>query len=311
MRVLLAGASGAIGAHLIPQLLRAGHTVVGISRNPAGAQRIAALGAEAVVADILSFPLLDAALYGVRADAVIHQATALEKTPILHRHLRLTNTLRTVGTANLLRAARSVGAQRFITQSFFLGYGYRDHGDRWIEEADAFGRPNGDAFDEHLLAMASNEDQVLQAPDLEGMALRYGLFYGDDRSTVHFRELAAKRQLPVVAPTGTTSVIHLADAAAATVAVLDRGRRGQAYNIADDHPPTFEEFLGSIAASVGARPPLRLPARLLRPLPYLHALMSTTRIKLSAALAKDQLEWQPRFPHHRDGLMADAQETAP
>lgn len=304
MRILLAGAGGAIGSHLIPQLLEAGHTVAGISRSASGARRIADLGADPVIADILDAAALDAAVAGREADAVIHQATSLEKTPILHRHLRLTNTLRTEGTKNLLRTAHTLGAWRFVTQSFFLGYGYGDPGDGWIAEDDGFGRLNGDAFDEHLTAMASNEDQVLLAPDIEGVALRYGLFYGDDRSTATFRDLAKKRQLPVAVPSATTSVVHLADAAAATVAALDRGRAGEAYNVADDHPPTFEEFLGSIAASVGAKPPLRIPAWTLRPLPYLHALMSKTRIKLSNAKAKEHLGWTPQYPHHRDGLAA-------
>lgn len=311
MRVLLAGAGGAIGTHLIPQLLEAGHSVTGISRSASGARRISELGADPLIADILEASALDAAVQGLEADAVIHQATSLEKTPIFHRHLTLTNTLRTLGTENLLRVARALGAQRFVTQSFFLGYGYRDHGDGWIDEEYEFGRLNGDAFDEHLKAMVSNEDQVLQAPDIEGMAMRYGLFYGDDRSTNYFRELAAARRLPVVIPTATTSLVHLSDAAAATVAALDRGRAGEAYNIGDDHPPTFAEFLGSIAASEGAKPPLRIPAWTLRPLPYLHALMSKTRIKMSNAKAKDHLGWVPQFPHHRDGLAAGKRPDVP
>jgi nucleoside-diphosphate-sugar epimerase len=300
--VVVAGGSGALGAVLVPQLVAAGHTVTGLSRSASGLSRIRAAGARAVRADILDGPGLLHALADVRADAVVHQATALRRTPTRHRDLYATNALRDRGTAHLLRCAAQLGARRFVTQSFFLGYGYRDHGDAPLTEDRPFGEPTGDAFDVHLRSMRANEDQVLSTAGIEGIALRYGLFYGADRSTAALLDLARRRRLPAPTPAGVTSPVHLEDAAAATVAALERGRSGQAYNVVDDHPVGFDEFVQAVATAVGAPPPRRVPAWALRPLPYLHALMVRTRIRVSNAKAREELDWAPRHPSCHEGL---------
>ncbi|MBO0787359.1 MAG: NAD(P)-dependent oxidoreductase, partial [Actinobacteria bacterium] len=121
MRVLLAGASGAIGMPLIRQLHAAGHDVLAVHRSAPGGSRLAATGATPVQADVLSGPGLLRALAGQRADAVICELTALKKPPARHQHMAATNRLRTEGTANLLAAARQLGARRFITQSMVFG----------------------------------------------------------------------------------------------------------------------------------------------------------------------------------------------
>jgi nucleoside-diphosphate-sugar epimerase len=140
MRVLLAGASGAVGTPLTRQLIAAGHEVVGISRSQANAERLRTAGAEAVIADVMDRENLLAAVRGVRADAVMHQLTALG-TRKLREAARGTNALRTTGTAHLLAAARAVGAHRFLTQSIVYGYGYRDHGPHVITEPNTPTRP--------------------------------------------------------------------------------------------------------------------------------------------------------------------------
>jgi nucleoside-diphosphate-sugar epimerase len=304
MDVVVAGASGALGTVLVPQLLAAGHTVTGLSRSESGLRRIEAAGARALRADILDEPGLVRALSDVRADAVVHQATALDRTPSRHRHLHATNALRDRGTAHLLRCAAQIGARRFVTQSFFLGYGYRDHGPALVTEDRPFGELTGDAFDVHLRSMRANEDQVLGATGIEGVALRYGLFYGADRSTTAMLDLARRRRLPVPVPAGVTSPVHLEDAAAATVAALERGQPGQAYNVVDDQPVGFDEFLRALAAAAGAPPPRQVPAWTLRPLPYLHALLAGTRIRVSNQKAREELAWAPRHPSCHEGLAA-------
>ena len=153
MKVVVAGASGALGRALVPQLIAAGHAVIGLSRSTGGAERIDAAGAQAVVADVLDGPGLLRVLAGVRADAVLHEATAIDGMPFLHRHLYPTDALRDRGTANLLRAAEQLGARRFVTQSFFLGYGYRDHGPEPVTEERSFAPLAGDAFDVHMRSM--------------------------------------------------------------------------------------------------------------------------------------------------------------
>lgn len=304
MRVLLAGASGAIGTHLIPRLHDAGHSVLGLTHSAAGVERVRGLGAEAVAVDLLRSASVESALTGYSADAVIHQATGLDRTPVRHRDLRRTNALRTLGTQNLLNAARRIGARRFVTQSFFLGYGYRDHGLVSVDETHPFGVTAGDRFDEHLHALRANEDQVLGSPDIEGVALRYGLFYGNDRSTRQMRDRLRRRRLPAISPSAVTSLIHLEDAASCTLAALDHGQPGHAYNVADDHPLPLAEFIRTLAEVTGVPRPPTVPGWALGPLRYAHRFMVRSSIRMSATKARNDLGWQPRYPTSRDGLEA-------
>ncbi|MEW2331007.1 NAD(P)-dependent oxidoreductase [Micromonospora chersina] len=300
MRVLLAGASGAIGTPLTRQLVAAGHQVVGISRSQSNAERLRSAGAEAVVADVLHRENLLAAVRDVRADAVVHELTALGTTK-MGEALQGTNALRTTGTANLLAAARAVGAHRFVTQSIVLGYGYRDHGPRVVTEDDPFAEPVGGKLGEAVAAMGSAEKQAFSADEIEGVALRYGFFYGQDRMTNMIVNLVRKRRLPVPSSGGFANFIYLEDAAAATVAALEKGRAGQAYNIVDDEPARWGDYLDTLAAAFGARRPWRVPSWMLRPIPYAHAMM-TTSMRVSNAKAKRELGWAPAVPTYREGI---------
>ncbi|WNM40887.1 NAD(P)-dependent oxidoreductase [Micromonospora halotolerans] len=300
MRVLLAGASGAVGRPLTRQLIAAGHQVVGISRSPSNAERLRDAGAEAVVADVMNRENLLAAVRDVRADAVVHELTALGTTK-MGEALQGTNALRTTGTANLLAAARAVGAHRFVTQSIVLGYGYRDHGPRVITEDDPFAEPVGGKLGEAVAAIRATEEQVYTADEMEGVALRYGFFYGQDRMTDMIVNLLRKRRLPVPSGGGFANFIYLEDAAAATVAALEKGRAGQAYNIVDDEPVRWADYLDTLAAAIGARRPWRVPSWMLRPIPYAHAMM-TTSMCVSNAKAKRELGWAPAVPTYREGI---------
>ncbi|MEU4481727.1 NAD(P)-dependent oxidoreductase [Micromonospora sp. NPDC023966] len=308
MRVLLAGASGAIGTPLTRQLLAAGHQVVGISRSQSNAERLRNAGAEAVVADVLDRESLLAAVRGVRADAVVHELTALGTTK-MGEALQGTNALRTTGTANLLAAARAVGAHRFVTQSIVLGYGYRDHGPRVLTEDDPFAEPVSGKLGEAVAAIRSTEEQVFSADEMEGVALRYGFFYGQDRMTDMIVNLVRKRRLPVPSSGGFANFIYLEDAAAATVAALKKGRAGQAYNIVDDEPVRWGDYLDTLAAAFGARRPWRVPSWMLRPIPYAHAMM-TTSMRVSNAKAKRELGWAPGVPTYREGIPLIARATS-
>jgi len=307
MKVLLAGASGAIGIPITRQLTAHGHQVLGLTRDRGGAGRLEALGARPVVADALDHDGLLRAVAGLSADAVIHELTALRKPPLRHRGMALTNRLRTEGTASLLAAAEVLGARRFLTQSIVLGYGYRDHGDHVLTEHDPFGWPAGDRTDPHVAAMRSTEQQAFSAP--EGIALRYGLLYGGDAARM--RALLARRGLPV-ARGGVLGWVHHEDAAAATVAALERGRPGQAYNVVDDLPATWEEVYTAIAAAFGAPPPRRLPRWLFRlAAPYVASFAIDTSMRVSNAKAKRELGWRPAFRTYRDGIGAAASKEVP
>ncbi|MET8909177.1 NAD(P)-dependent oxidoreductase [Micromonospora sp. NPDC004551] len=300
MRVLLAGASGAVGRPLTRQLVAAGHEVVGISRSQSNAERLRDAGAEAVVADVMNRENLLTAVRDVRADAVVHELTALGTTK-MSEALQGTNALRTTGTANLLAAARAVGAHRFVTQSIVLGYGYRDHGPRVITEDDPFAEPVGGKLGEAVAAIGSTEEQVFAADEMEGVALRYGFFYGQDSMTSMMVNLVRKRRLPAPSGGGFANFIYLEDAAAATVAALEKGRAGQAYNIVDDEPVRWGDYLDTLAAAFGARRPWRVPTWMLRPIPYAHAMM-TTSMRVSNAKAKRELGWAPAVPTYREGI---------
>lgn len=307
MRVLLAGASGAVGTPLTRQLIAAGHEVVGISRSQANAERLRNARADAVVADVMDRESLLAAVRGVRADAVMHQLTALGTTK-MREAIQGTNNLRTTGTAHLLAAARAVGAHRFLTQSIVLGYGYRDHGPHVITEDDPFAEPVSGQLGEAVAAIRSTEEQVFSADEMEGIALRYGFFYGQDGMTSMIVNLVRKRRLPVPSSGGFANFIYLEDAAAATVAALEKGRAGQAYNIVDDEPVRWGDYLDTLAAELGARRPWRVPSWMLRPIPYAHAMM-TTSMRVSNAKAKRELGWAPAVSTYREGIPLMAQAS--
>jgi nucleoside-diphosphate-sugar epimerase len=282
-------------------LLAAGHHVVGITRSASNAERLRDLGAEPVLADALDRAGLLAAVRDIRADAVVHQLTNLgTKNPLAAG--KGTNTVRTVGTANLLAAARAVGAHRFLTQSIIFAYGYRDHGAHVLTEDDPLGEPPRGYVGPVLRALRSTEEQVFTAADIEGIALRYGLFYGRDSFTRMIVNMVRRRRLPVPSSGGGfTGLIYLDDAAAATVAALAKGRGGQAYNIVDDEPVRWADFLDAVAAELGVRRPIRVPAWLPRAIPYLGLLM-TSSFRVSNAKAKRELAWSPTVASYRDGV---------
>ncbi|WP_306313379.1 NAD-dependent epimerase/dehydratase family protein [Streptomyces hydrogenans] len=300
MRILIAGATGAIGRPLTRALIRDGHEVLALARSEGSAGTVRALGATPVRADALDREGLLRALDGLSADAVVHQLTAL-KAP----RLRLTaddpsNVLRERGTAHLLEAAGVLGAGRFVTQSLVLGYGYHDHGDRPVTEEDTFGVLGGTVADHVVTGLVEAEGRLFAAGHVAGTALRYGVFYGPG---TWFDPTPGSRPFPVPrGGGGTMSWVHVEDAAEATVAALARGRAGEAYNIVDDRPSTW----GELAEARGGRG-LRLPGRLLRlAVPYLGSLMLDTRLRVSHAKATRELGWTPRHPDHRAGMAAAA-----
>ena len=252
-----------------------------------------------MVADALDRDGLLRAVDGLSADAIINELTALRKPPTQHSGMALTNRLRIEGTANLLAAATVLGSTRFVTQSIVFGYGYRDHGAAVLTEDAPFGRPDGTRSDPHLAAMLSTEQQAFSAP--EGIALRYGLFYGGN--VEEMRPLLAKRGVPVV-DGGVLGWVHHEDAAAATVAALEHGRAGQAYNIVDDLPASWREVFTAMADALGAPRPRSVPGWLLRLLAPYVASFACLSMRVSNAKAKRELGWAPAFATYREGVEA-------
>jgi nucleoside-diphosphate-sugar epimerase len=309
MRVLVAGASGAIGMPLVRMLRDAGHQVIAIHRAPSGRDRLAAAGAVPVRADVLDGTSLARALKGEHADAVISELTALKKTPLRHSDMTRTNQLRVAGTANLLGVAWQVGARRFVTQSIVLGYGFGDWGSQVLTEADRFAPPGRGQFEEHLAALRACESAVLGMPGIDGIALRYGLFYGPGPAGDRLVAALRRRQLPVTRKSGVLPWVYIDDAAAATLAALERGTAG-AYNIADDEPVSLAAMQIAMAEAVGARRPLNIPGWLLAVTPLARSI-ATGGLRVSTARAKAELGWTPRVPTYHAGMQLMASHYKP
>ncbi len=303
MKVLIAGATGAIGIPLSHTLRAAGHDILGITRTPAGARKLESAGVHPIVTDAMDRTALLVALNNISADVVVHELTALTKPPARHGDMTQTNLLRSEGTKNLLDAARAVGAGKFVTQSIVFGYGYDDHGDKLITEEDPFGQQTSGKTNPHLAAMLANENLVAEAADLVGISLRYGLFYGVD--VQNYATMLRKRKVPVPANrTKPLPWIHIEDAAGATAAAVEGGHSG-AYNIVDDKPVSWTEMFTAMAATVDARPPRTLPAWVIRfAAPYLSTVVLDTAMHVSNAKAKSELDWKPEYPTLHEGLWA-------
>jgi 2-alkyl-3-oxoalkanoate reductase len=257
MRVFVAGASGAIGTRLVPQLIDAGHDVIGTYRSPGNAERLRALDAEPIALDLLDARAVRKAVLEAQPDAIVHQATALANVRFTRNFDRIfapTNRLRTEGTDALLAAARQGSVRRFVAQSYASARYAREGG--WVKTEDAPLDPDPmPSTRESQAAMRYLDGAVTKAG---GIVLRYGGFYGAANDGLI--EPVCKRQFPIVGDGGgVTSFIHLDDAAAATVLALEYDGSGL-FNIVDDEPAPVREWLPVMAQALGAKPPRHFPA---------------------------------------------------
>ena len=303
MRVFVAGATGAIGRRLVPQLIDRGHEVIGSYRSSAGkGEQLRALGAEAVALDLLDSAAVRRAVLASEPEAVIHQVTALARGGFsrkLDRTFAQTNRLRTQGTDALLGAAREAGVHRFVAQSF-APYRYAREGGMVKTEDDPLDSSPASGTEETFAAMAYLDQAVTYAG---GIALRYGGFYGnaDDPLLKPVR----KRLFPVIGNgEGVTSYVHLDDAAAATVLALEH-EGPRIYNIVDDDPAPLREWPPVLADVLGAGPPRHVPAWLARLIAGEDGVRMGTQTRgASNARARHELGWTLRYPSWRQGFAA-------
>lgn len=302
MKVLIGGASGTIGIRLVHALVAAGHDVAALTRSETKAKTLRALGASAVVADALDPKALMPAVMAARPTHVIHQLTALPKAgPRRQADLEATNRLRIEGTRHLLQAATEAGARRFIVGSFAL-------------LAPRAGAPLR-VSDRAAVAVHSMERQVVEATQrgtIEGVILRYGMFYGREvPSTLAMVELIRRRWLPTVrGDAGLLPLIHLDDAVSATLRALDAAPAGAIYDIVDDHAIPFSELVESVAALTGSPAPLRVPAWLPRLVAPYFAHMTSLCMPLSNGRARAELGWRPRYSTAHEGFARFLREAA-
>jgi nucleoside-diphosphate-sugar epimerase len=305
MRVFVAGGTGVIGQRLVPQLVARGHQVTATTTSPAKLDMLAKLGADGVVMDGLDAASVGEAVATARPDAIVHQMTAISpahagKPDMKHfdRWFATTSRLRTDGTDHLLAAAQATDVPTFVAQGYASWNGIRAGG--WVKsEEDPLDLLAGTSAQPGMEAIRHLEDVVLAAG---GAVMRYGSLYGpgatDDQVT-----LVRKRQFPLVGSgTGYCSWVHLDDAASATVLAVEQKARG-VFNIVDDEPAPASEWLPYLAASAGAKRPMRVPKWLARPLAGdIAVIMMTEGRAFSNAKAKRELGWELRFPSWRQGF---------
>jgi nucleoside-diphosphate-sugar epimerase len=310
MKVFVAGATGAIGKQLVPMLVGRGHEVTGMTRTSAKADLIRSLGARPVVADALDPEAVAQAVAEAEPEAVIHQLTAIDTGSIsrsLDRMFTLTNRLRSEGTDHLLAAARAVGARRFIAQSF-AGWPFERTGAPVKTEEAPLQASPPKSVTRTLGAIRYLEETVTGADGIEGLALRYGGFYGPGTSLGlnpdgEQIEMIRKRRLPVIGDgAGIWSLVHIQDAASATAAAVERGEPGL-YNVVDDDPVPVSVLLPELAKTIGAKPPRHLPRWLGRLLAGEGMTIMMTEVRgASNEKAKRELGWEPRYPSWRQGF---------
>jgi nucleoside-diphosphate-sugar epimerase len=306
VKVFVAGATGALGVPVVRQLVEKGHQVTALTRSASKVELLRELGATPAVADVFDEGALKAAVSEAAPDGVVHALTALPKNgPVRASHLQGTNRIRRIGTANLISAASAAGARRFVGESIVLVYGHT--GDRVATEGDPIARPApGDASQEVLAAVLSLEDQILEATaagSIEGVVLRYGLFYGPTAGSTEYILRLLRRGVPMLPADGrgVSSWIHLEDAASATVAALERGRRGEVYNVVDDEPVALRDLTSGMAEAIGAKPPRRLPMWLARLGAPMLAAGADVQLRASNEKAKRELDWTLIYPTYREG----------
>jgi 2-alkyl-3-oxoalkanoate reductase len=309
MRVLVVGASGAIGIRLVPQLIERGHEVIGTFRSAGNAARLSALGAEPMALDVLDAPAVRRAVLDTKPDAIVHQATALTDVRFgrsLDRSFGPTNRLRTEGTDNLLAAADEAGVRRFVAQSF-ASYRYAREGGPAKTEDDRLD-PDPPAMAVETNIAMSHLDQVVTAAG--GIALRYGGFYGADNDGLV--KPVRKRQFPIIGEgAGISSFIHLDDAAAATALAVEHDGAG-IYNIVDDDPAPMSEWLPALARALGAKPPRHVPVWIAGLVAGKGMVMMAVGSRgASNEKAKRELGWTLRYPSWRQGFAAAYRQTKP
>jgi nucleoside-diphosphate-sugar epimerase len=306
MRVFLAGATGVIGRRLVPMLIADDHQVTGMTRSPGKLEQLRATGAEPVLADALDAAAVRSAVAEAHPDVVIHQLTALPARidpRRIERDFELNDRLRGEGTRILLDAAQAAGATpRIIAQSIAFSYAPGPPGTVHGEQ-DPLLRDPPKSFTRSARAIQELERTVLGAA---GVVLRYGYFYGPGSAMSRSGSIGQdilRRRLPIVGRgQGVWSLIHVDDAARATVAALTAGA-ARPYNIVDDDPAAVSQWLPALAEALGAPRPLRVPKLLALPVAGSYGVATMTSAQgASNELARRELGWRPEYASWREGF---------
>jgi nucleoside-diphosphate-sugar epimerase len=307
MKVFLAGATGAIGRRLVPQLVEVGHQVTAITRSKEKLGMLYELGAEPVLCDVFDAGRLGSVVAQAEPEAVINQLTDLPQSlnpRKLKEYYAANNRVRREGTANLLSAARGAGVRRFLVQG--AAYWYAPTGEPVKTEDAPLYLDAPPPIGPTVETIKEVEYVVLSADGIEGVVLRYGMFYGPGTWYAKDGDVGRqvrKRRYPMIGHgEGNYSFIHVDDAASATVAALESAKPG-VYNVVDDEPATAAEWMPLYAEALGAKWPPRLPAFVARLIAgnalvtWMLGLRGASNEKI-----KEELGWRPQCESWRRGF---------
>ena len=298
MKIFVAGGTGAIGRPLIAELLGKGHALVALTRSPERAQALVEQGVKSAVADVFDADAVKAVVSRAQPDIVIEQLTALPRTytrQSLTAAADFNTRLRLEGGANVLAAAQAAGVRRYLRQSIAFwaspGPGLADEGTPL-----AFDASPAVAADARIVTELEN--RLLGTQNIEGIALRYGFFYGPGTWFNPDGDVARQvrqRQFPIVGNgEGVWSWLHIEDAAIATVAAAERGNPG-IYLIANDQPLAVRAWLPALARWLTAPPPPQISVEDVLRTTGADAVYYGTQMRgVSNAKAKRDLTFQPR-----------------
>jgi nucleoside-diphosphate-sugar epimerase len=306
MRIFVAGATGAVGTRLVPLLVSAGHTVVGLTHTPAKAEALKREGAVPVVAEALDDAAMRDAVARARPDVVVHELTALADASDLRRFDRsfaMSNRLRRK-PPTISSRRRAAGVRRIVAQSF-CGWPYARGGAPAKSENESLDPDPPRELRRTLEAIRYVESVVAGASDFAGLVLRYGTFYGPQTGVFGGPTVEAirRRRLPLIdGGDGWWSFLHIDDAAAATALAVERGAAGL-YNIVDDKPAPGRDWLPALAWMLGAKPPRRLPRWLGRIIAGEHIVALMNEVHGGSNLkARRELGWRPVHASWRQGF---------
>jgi nucleoside-diphosphate-sugar epimerase len=299
MRVLVAGATSVPGLPLLRELNARGHDVVGLTRQSEKTPQIEQAGAKPVVADVFDADQINTVVADIEPEVVVSLLTTLPKRgPMRIKDFEPARALWSRGAPNLVAAAQRAGVRRVVAESVIFAYGYPTTGPALMDETDPYPGPPPPGGEAMLKALRDMEQTVLTSSDhsdTEGIVLRYGAFYGP--RVPHdelFTRLAKWWAMPALTGNGIVSWIHIDDVAKATAAAVEQGRGGQIYNIVDDRPQSFGDYIRELSAKLNRPRPLPVPRRLFGLVaPYGAIAFGDTWLPLSNAKAKAELDWTP------------------
>jgi 2-alkyl-3-oxoalkanoate reductase len=298
MKIFVAGGTGAIGRPLVAKLLAKGHDVVALIRSPEEAPGLVERGIEPAIADVFDSDAVKAVVSRAKPEVVIEQLTALPKTytrESMSAAAPFNTRIRLEGGANVLAAAEAAGVRRYLRQSIAFwavpGRGLADEGTPL-----AFDASPAVAADAHVVTEL--EQRLLGNPNVEGIALRNGFFYGPGTWFSPHGDVARQvrqQQFPIIGNgEGVWSWLHIEDAAIATVAAAEQGNLG-IYLIANDQPLPVREWLPAFAQWVNAPPPPQVSVEDALKASGADAVYYGTQMRgVSNAKAKRELNLQPR-----------------